>query len=70
MEKLRKLAPARPLKSRGKGRVSARYGAHLDGRSVWNFSDRHVLHLDVDIGATSSGEGLSPQAEVEEEVDC
>ena len=59
--------PGAALEVEGVGRVSAGYGTQLDSRGAWNFSDRHVLHLDV--GATSSGEGLSPQAEVEEEVD-
>ena len=62
--------PGAALKVKGEGCMSAGYGAHLDGRSALNFSDRHVLHLDVDVGATSSSDGLSPQAEVEEEVDC
>ena len=61
--------PGAALEVEGEGRVSAGYGTQLDSRGAWNFSDRHVLHLDVDVGATSSGEGLSPQAEVEEEVD-
>ena len=47
--------PGAALEVEGVGRVSAGYGAQLDSRGAWNFSDRHVLHLDVDVGATSSG---------------
>ena len=62
--------PGAALEVEGEGRMPAGYGAHLDSRGAWNFSDRHVLHLDVNVGATSSGDGLLPQAEVDEEVDC
>ena len=48
--------------------MTAGYSAQLDSGRAWNLID--VLHLDVNISTTGSGEGLSMQAEVEEEVDC
>ena len=62
--------PRVALEFEGKGGLSAGPDASLDGGCVWDLSDRHVLHLYVDVSTTSSGEGLSTQAEVEEEVDC
>ena len=50
-----KAGPRAALKLEGKGRVSTGSGAHLDGGCAWDLSDSHVLHLDVDVSTTSSG---------------